>query len=198
MPGRDRGSVSPGRPWRWPGRARGAGRAVSMPENCIASAFGAIVGVTDGLRIRQVGARSSEHGPGPVPYDSTESAGHPGAPVPELRVRRRDATDSNSDIRHMATTNERRVTAVAWDEDGEIAALCNPDERWSPVYRDTVVRHLKTGLFEYRVTEDDYVSYVQVTEDPEGGEQLMTTPDPESANNLENLPETELETAPAS
>lgn len=85
--------------------------------------------------------------------------------------------------------NERRVTRVRRDEDGELVALCNPEKQWSPVYRDTVVRHLSIGLFEYFVDEAGYISYVKIDETADG-EELFTTHAPESANHLENIPET--------
>lgn len=89
---------------------------------------------------------------------------------------------------------DRRVTMVQRNEDGEIAALCNPDEEWSPVNRDTVIRHLKTGLFDYYTAEADYITYVRVVEEGDAPD-LQTTPDPNSSNNLENLPEHDAEGA---
>lgn len=79
---------------------------------------------------------------------------------------------------------------VQRDEQGDLVALCNPEEGWSPVYRETVIRHLTTGLFDYFTAKADYITYVRIDEGPDGS-RLLTTPDPNSPNNLENLPELE-------
>lgn len=90
----------------------------------------------------------------------------------------------------------RRVTSVQHDEDGELVALCNPEKAWSPVYTETVTRHLSIDLFEYYVSEAGYLSYVRA-EERDGEKVLVTTPAPDSSNNLENLPEVDAETASA-
>ena len=87
-------------------------------------------------------------------------------------------------------SQRRRVTAVQRDDEGNLVALCNPEEPWSPVYAETVVRHLSIGLFEYYVSEAGYLSYVKVDEVADE-ETLFTIKDPDSSNSLENLPETE-------
>lgn len=84
----------------------------------------------------------------------------------------------------------RRITHVRRDDDGEIEALCNPEKQWSPIHKETMVRHLSIGLFEYYVSEDDHITYVKLDELDEDQE-IFTTPDPDSPNNLRNLPEPE-------
>lgn len=79
---------------------------------------------------------------------------------------------------------DRRIKATKKDGHGNVVALCNPDESWSPVNKDTVMRDIKSARRSYYVQELPQKVYVRVTSE----NTLQTTADKASKNNLNNLP----------
>jgi hypothetical protein len=79
---------------------------------------------------------------------------------------------------------DRRIKATKRDKHGNVVALCNPGERWSPVSMDTVLREIKSARRSYYVQELPQKVYVRATAE----NKLLTTPDSASKNNLNNLP----------
>jgi hypothetical protein len=86
------------------------------------------------------------------------------------------------------TMADRRVTQSRKDEDGDITALCNPAEPWSPRLKANAIADIDNGIHVYFVDRAGYRTNVQVVDDPDG-KYLRTTADTTSANNLDNLPD---------
>lgn len=85
----------------------------------------------------------------------------------------------------MAT---RRVTATKKDDEGDILALCNDGEDWSPRWKSQAISDIEDGDHRYYVEEEDYRTYVEVKNPTVGDKYLRTEEDETSANNLDNLP----------
>lgn len=83
----------------------------------------------------------------------------------------------------MAT---RIVRQTRKDADGDITALCNHGQSWSPRYKLGAISDIKNGVHVYRVrsASGPVVEVVQGS----NGEYLRTRPDGNSSNNLDNLP----------
>lgn len=79
---------------------------------------------------------------------------------------------------------DRRIKATQKDEHGNVIAFCNPDESWSPVTKDAVLRDIKNARCSYYVQELPQKVYVRASRD----NTLQTTLDKASRNNLNNLP----------
>jgi hypothetical protein len=86
----------------------------------------------------------------------------------------------------MAT--ERRVRKSGKDKNGNITALCNSGEVWSPRQKADAIRDIEGGAFVYYVEEQSPRTNVRVV--TEGATKyLRTTADTSSKNNLDNLPD---------
>ena len=79
---------------------------------------------------------------------------------------------------------DRRVKATQKDVKGNVIALCNPGESWSPVSKDAVLRDIKSARRSYYVQELPQKVYIRAARD----NSLQTTLDKASKNNLDNLP----------
>ncbi len=79
---------------------------------------------------------------------------------------------------------DRRVKATQKDKNGNIIALCNPGETWSPLSKRDVLKDIKGAKRSYYVHELPQKAYVRVV----SGNSLQTTADKSSSNNLDNLP----------
>ena len=84
----------------------------------------------------------------------------------------------------MAT--ERRVRTSGKDKDGDITALCNSAEGWSPRQKADAIRDIENGSIVYYVEEQSPRTIVQVVTEA-GNKYLRTTRDTSSKNNLDNL-----------
>ncbi len=84
---------------------------------------------------------------------------------------------------------DRRVRQTGKDPDGDITALCDPGEFWSPRLKDDAIGDIERGLYTYFVEQGGNRTDVRVVEGPNGGKHLRTDPDPISANNLDKLPD---------
>jgi len=80
---------------------------------------------------------------------------------------------------------DRRVRATKKDRSGNIIALCNAGENWSPRRRADIVKDIKTNKQSYYVEEARRRTYVRIV----SGDLLQTTPDATNSNNLDRLPE---------
>ena len=78
---------------------------------------------------------------------------------------------------------DRRVTATKTDRNGNITALCNAGQSWSPRRTEDVLRDINSGKKSYYVQEQPKRSYVRAV----SGE-LQTTADATDKNHLTELP----------
>jgi hypothetical protein len=78
---------------------------------------------------------------------------------------------------------DRRVRAVKKDRDGNIVALCNPGQSWSPRKKTDVVSDISGNRQSYYVKELARPTYVKVVSG-----NLQTTKDATSGNSLSKLP----------
>ncbi len=83
---------------------------------------------------------------------------------------------------------ERRVRQTGKDSEGDITALCNGGETWSPRTKSDAINDIETGAHTYYVNEVDNRANVRVVTG-QTGKYLRTTADSGSANNLDNLPD---------
>jgi hypothetical protein len=79
---------------------------------------------------------------------------------------------------------DRKVRAVKRDRQGNITALCNPGESWSPRRVTDVVRDIRLNKTSYYVQQAASRRYVRLI----GGRLLRTTPDATDENSLLALP----------
>jgi hypothetical protein len=81
---------------------------------------------------------------------------------------------------------ERRVRKSGKDRDGDITALCNDGQWWSPRSKTDAIRDIEGASYRYYVQEQTPRTYVQVVT-VGGMKHLRTTADRTSKNNLDNL-----------
>ncbi len=79
---------------------------------------------------------------------------------------------------------DRRVRATKRDLAGDIIALCNPGQTWSPRRTADVIQDINSSRRSYYVQELAQRRYVRVVD----RDTLQTTDDTASKNNLDNLP----------
>lgn len=79
---------------------------------------------------------------------------------------------------------DRRVTSTKKDRKGNIVALCNAGQRWSPRRTQDVLQDIRAGRKSYYVQELRERVYVRAL----AGDKLQTTSDATSRNNLDKLP----------
>lgn len=79
---------------------------------------------------------------------------------------------------------DRRVKMIKKDRNGNIVALCNPGQAWSPRNTTDVIKDIMAARTSYYVKQADKRSYVRVV----SGKALQTTADETSENFLSNLP----------
>jgi len=82
----------------------------------------------------------------------------------------------------------RRVTRSGKDEDGDIVALCNPGEFWSPRMKRDAIGDIESGAHSYYVAMEGVRVGIHVVEGPTG-KYLRTDPDQTERNNLDDLPD---------
>ncbi len=82
---------------------------------------------------------------------------------------------------------DRTVTQTLKNADGDITALCNPDESWSPRSVTEVIADIESGAHGYIVRSDLGDTRVQVV-DGRAGKYLRTYRDQKVFNNLDELP----------
>ncbi len=83
---------------------------------------------------------------------------------------------------------DRRVRQTRKDTDGDITALCNTGEGWSPRPKADAIADIEGNAHSYFVQETGVRVNVTVVHGPTG-KYLRTTADSASGNNLDNLPD---------
>lgn len=81
-----------------------------------------------------------------------------------------------------------RAVRMSRKEDGDIVALCNDSESWSPRLRDDVIQDIETGAHTYYVPWTDGRTEVHVVHDPNGTYLRTDRGDP-FENSLNDLPD---------
>jgi hypothetical protein len=78
---------------------------------------------------------------------------------------------------------DRRVKATKKDKNGDIIALCNAGESWSPRRKADIIKDITGNKRSYYVEEAARRVYIRVA-----GDSLQTSKDAASVNHLEKLP----------
>jgi hypothetical protein len=82
----------------------------------------------------------------------------------------------------------RYVTRSKKDRDGDILALCNQGELWSPRQKPDAIRDIESGVHSYYTNVGGKTAQVYVKNGPRG-KYLTTSQDGVSRNNLDDLPD---------
>ena len=82
---------------------------------------------------------------------------------------------------------DRRVTHSRKDPDGDIIALGNPGQGWSPRSKADAISDIESGIHSYHVFVGSHRVDVQVVK-KSTGKYLRTDRDGTSHNNLDDLP----------
>ncbi len=84
---------------------------------------------------------------------------------------------------------QRPVTRTRKDDDGDITALCNPAQWWSPRFKWDAIRDIESGSHSYYVPwNDGQNTPIRVVNGPKG-KYLRTDRDSTPRNNLDDLPD---------
>ena len=84
---------------------------------------------------------------------------------------------------------QRPVTRTRKDKYGDILALCQPGESWSPREKQAAIQDIETGTHSYYVPWSDGTStWITVVNGPTG-KYLRTDKDNTTRNNLDDLPD---------
>lgn len=84
---------------------------------------------------------------------------------------------------------DRPVVQTRKDRDGDILALCNPREYWSPRLKHDVINDIEMNIHRYYVPWSDGKStWIRVVNGP-NGKYLRTDRDDTTRNNLDDLPD---------
>jgi Protein of unknown function (DUF3892) len=84
--------------------------------------------------------------------------------------------------------SERRVTRSKKDRDGDILALCNAGDFWSPRSKTDAIRDIENGLHTYYVPWNDGTKTQIRVVSGQNGKYLRTDKDNTTNNNLDDLP----------
>lgn len=82
---------------------------------------------------------------------------------------------------------EREIKKIKKDELGNIFAICNPGEWWSPKSIYEAIMEIEESLYGYYVLVNEQRVDLNVVNDPKG-KYLRTDPDKTINNNLDELP----------
>lgn len=83
----------------------------------------------------------------------------------------------------------RKVTKSGKDSEGDITALCNPSEDWSPRYKSGAIYDIENNKHSYYVVSGSQEVDIHVVDHPKHGKYLRTGRDNTSKNNLDDLPD---------
>lgn len=84
---------------------------------------------------------------------------------------------------------DRQVTRSRKDRDGDILALCNPGQSWSPRQKRNAISDIESRTHSYYVNVSG-VGRVDIhVVRGQSGKYLRTDPDRTSRNNLDDLPD---------
>jgi hypothetical protein len=84
---------------------------------------------------------------------------------------------------------DRQVTATKKDDEGDILALCNADESWSPRKKADAIKDIDGKDHRYYVKKGGKEVDIHVVDHPKFGKYLRTGPDGSESNNLDELPD---------
>lgn len=84
---------------------------------------------------------------------------------------------------------KRQVTQTKKDKDGDILALCNPRQIWSPVSKSKAISEIEKKINAYFVKINNDEVNIYVAKKSDGSKYLKTEPDTNKENNLDNLPD---------
>jgi hypothetical protein len=79
---------------------------------------------------------------------------------------------------------DRKVTAVKKDRNGNIVALCNPGQSWSPRSKKDVVSDIRAGRKSYYVEQVPRRAYLRAV----SGGVLQSKAGADARNSIEKLP----------
>lgn len=83
---------------------------------------------------------------------------------------------------------DRAVRRTGKDQDGDITALCEAGEHWSPRSKSDAIRDIETGVHTYYVPWKSGRTEIKVV-NGSSGKYLRTDRDNTSKNNLDDLPD---------
>jgi len=84
----------------------------------------------------------------------------------------------------------RRVRQSRKDKDGDITALCNHGQYWTPRLKNDAIRDIENGTHSYYVHVPGTGEVdIHVVPHPKHGKYLRTDPDKTRRNNLDDLPD---------
>lgn len=83
---------------------------------------------------------------------------------------------------------DRAVRKTGKDSEGDITALCNSGQSWSPRKKADAIRDIENGTHSYHVPWTDGRTEIHVVNGP-NGKYLRTDRDNTSNNNLDDLPD---------
>jgi len=85
--------------------------------------------------------------------------------------------------------SDRRVTATAKDDFGEITMLCDAGASWSPRHKSDVIKDIESKSHSYYVHIDGYPRIDVYVSIDNGGKEFRTTKNVDAGNHLGNLPD---------
>jgi len=91
---------------------------------------------------------------------------------------------------------DRPATRTAKSPDGDILALCEEDVSWSPRFKDDAIADIESGLHTYHVPWPTGRTEIRVVSDSRRGKYLRTDRDSTTRNNLDDLPDCQLNSTP--
>ena len=83
----------------------------------------------------------------------------------------------------------RKVTKTIKNQYGDIVALCNDSEIWSPKLKSIAIPEIELKINRYFVTIDNKEIDIQVVQNSSGGKMLITNPYESNDNFLFSLPD---------
>ena len=63
---------------------------------------------------------------------------------------------------------ERKIKHIRKNLFGEIVALCNPEENWSPRQKHDAIQDIENGVYEYHIQWEKIRIDIRVAEGPDG------------------------------
>lgn len=84
---------------------------------------------------------------------------------------------------------DRHVLATRKNDPGDITALCNRNESWSPRSKKDAILDIESKTHSYYVIISSRRVNIHVVNDPSKGKYLRTDPDKTTINNLDTLPD---------
>lgn len=84
---------------------------------------------------------------------------------------------------------ERRIVQTGKDRDGDITALCNSGEHWSPRPKSKAIQDIESGIYQYYVLLKNGERAIVGVVNGSSGKYLRTNWDGTKRNNLDDLPD---------